>query len=147
MKHPMQPIEMVDGVVRFTQNGIVRWLVDHATIDLNEIFLRVEHGQFERGDYVQLMQLIGYSVSGFGDLGLDEQAVAEADAAAECLLEGKHMTNETLLLTIIASLTDPNGYCEECGDKEHHSNCPIGRLIDGNVWQAMVTIRCDRSDA
>jgi hypothetical protein len=80
----MQPIVMVKGVVRFKQNAIVRFLVDNYPPTLNAIRAM----PFPREDYVQLMQLIGYSVSGFGDLSTSpKKMVAEADRLAAALLK------------------------------------------------------------
>ena len=83
--HPMQPVVVDDrGVVRFKANRIVRFLTDTARLDLNQ--LRSVPG-FRSEDWEQFHQLIGYSVSGFGDLhdsGAD--TVARADALAEQLL-------------------------------------------------------------
>lgn len=77
----MQPIVVTDdGVVRFHENRIVRWMLDELRRhgrDLNYIataFDRDEH----KDDYQHLMQLIGYSVSGYGDLSRRDHAVAEA---------------------------------------------------------------------
>lgn len=76
-RHPMQPIVAVKGVARFKENKIVSMLLDtHPTIDLN-ILARMD---FSRADRNQFAQLIGYSVSGFGDLGYCYPSdVAEAD--------------------------------------------------------------------
>lgn len=63
--HPMQPIED-DGndVVRFKGNAIVRHLLDHGGINLNNLAVL----PFPREEWVQFAQLIGYSVSGFSEL-------------------------------------------------------------------------------
>lgn len=86
-KHPMQPVVMdKSGVARFKSNPIVRHLLDHGGIDLNKIAML----GFDREDHSQFAQLIGYSVSGFGDLGYCDRAVlAEADAQVDQLLGGK----------------------------------------------------------
>lgn len=73
LKHPRQPIGWDDhGVIRFKRNAIVDWMLEKGRIgakfDLNEISMMVHKGLFSVEDYVQLDQLIGYSVSGFGDL-------------------------------------------------------------------------------
>lgn len=60
MKHPMQKIE--NG--RFVANEVVRYLLDHGGIDLNDIARK----GFPPEDEEQFAQLIGYSVSGFGSL-------------------------------------------------------------------------------
>lgn len=69
-KHPTQPIEVDDGgVVRFKRNKVVEFMLDHPDkADLNTLSFQVQLGQLPEADYMQLMQLIGYSVSGYGDL-------------------------------------------------------------------------------
>lgn len=66
--HPMQPVVIAgDGCARFKENKIVTYLPEVARINgvgLNEIAIK----GFDQDDYSQLMQLIGYSVSGYGDL-------------------------------------------------------------------------------
>lgn len=66
---PMQPILLdSDGVVRFKRNKIVQDLYElhpmHG-LDLNEMAIRA----YSQEDRNQFAQLIGYSVSGWGDLG------------------------------------------------------------------------------
>ena len=75
MKNPTQPIVIAeDKVIRFKENKIIRKLLDEATYSgygLNGIAcdFDIEIGEKDNEDYIQLMQLIGYSVSGYGDLG------------------------------------------------------------------------------
>lgn len=86
-KFPMQPL-LIDshGTLRFKENQIVRKLMDYATecgYGLNEIAL----DEFDAEDQMQLAQLIGYSLSGYGTLSYvtDEsynRAAAAAAAAA-----------------------------------------------------------------
>lgn len=81
--HPMQPIITVDGVARFKENAIVRYLLDAGTIDLNQLAAL----PFSNEDRNQFAQLIGYSVGGFGDLPYaDPKIVKKADKKAEKLL-------------------------------------------------------------
>jgi hypothetical protein len=80
----MQPIAAdQNGVLRFKYNAIVRHLLDVASRhghDLN----RIAAMDFPREDYVQLMQLIGYSLSGFGELGcVDDDTYRAAAEMAE----------------------------------------------------------------
>lgn len=79
----MQPIiKGKDGVIRFKQNAIVDWLFMTGKIDLNEIAAT----PFPRNDREQFWQLLGYSVSGYGDLSfISRKTVKEADAIAEKL--------------------------------------------------------------
>src|ERR1035441_4001336 len=82
LKHPMQPIgyDETGEIIRFKQNAIVRYILDFGTLDLNAIALL----PFTVEDRVQFAQLIGYSVSGFGDLPyVPKKVVAEADAVAD----------------------------------------------------------------
>ena len=88
MKHPMQPIYLdksvgnESGVIRFQSNGIIRYLCDTGKIDLNALALI----PFDDDDRMQLAQLLGYSVSGFGDLDYaSDEIVDEADRLAEAV--------------------------------------------------------------
>lgn len=79
-KHPMQPIVMDRKVARFKKNAIVRFLLDSGPNDLGTIALM----PFSKEDRAQLAQLIGYSVSGFGELPYaSKKLVAKADAEVE----------------------------------------------------------------
>lgn len=85
-KHPMQPIAKDDdGIVRFKPNKIVLFLLDWARtrgMDLNTLAMI----PFDDDDRQQFAQLIGYSVSGFGDLSyVPRDIVAKADKEAEKL--------------------------------------------------------------
>lgn len=90
-KHPMQPIVLVDGVARFHRNRIVERLLDILKgkgIGLNEIAVMFDRLGADNDDYQQLMQLIGYSVSGYGDLSSHDPAIlAEADFEVEKMLK------------------------------------------------------------
>lgn len=83
MKHPNQPIEYEDNVIRFKKNAIIRYMLDAGgegrRFDLNDL-----HSMpFSREDHIQLAQLIGYSVSGFGELSfVPKKLVNECDEIA-----------------------------------------------------------------
>ena len=82
-KHPNQPIVVAkDGCIRFEENKIVHKLLKFATergYGLNEIIVEFRDDE----DYIQLMQLIGYSVSGYGDLSvIPKKEVKRADRKA-----------------------------------------------------------------
>ena len=61
MKHPIQPIENINGILRFKKNAIVDFLTEGRLNELSAM-------DFPQEDWEQLAQLIGYSLSGFGDL-------------------------------------------------------------------------------
>ncbi len=87
-EQPKQPIIHDDkGVVRFQSNKVVTWLLDAGRINLNEIGLL----SFPIEDLMQFYMLIGYSVSGFGEIFFEhhgekaEAMVNWADTEAELL--------------------------------------------------------------
>lgn len=88
-RHPNQPI-VIDprGVARFKENALVCKLLDHGQatgLGLNELALLED---IDVNDWQQLAQLIGYSVSGYGDLSYaDSRTVAAADRKVEKLLK------------------------------------------------------------
>lgn len=88
--HPIQPVVLDDrGTARFKENKIVRYLLDLCTMkgicDLNQLAIM----GFPREDHEQLAQLIGYSVSGAGDLSYFSDEVYEFAAAQVTALREK----------------------------------------------------------
>ena len=83
MKNPIQPLAKDErGVLRFKANAIVRHLLDtHPTCDPN----RLACMDFTDDDRQQFAQLIGYSLSGYGELQsyVDDHAYATAAEMAE----------------------------------------------------------------
>lgn len=88
LPHPMQPVGWDGrGVVRFKRNAIVEYLLEHGGIDLNRIGILAAQGKFTDADQVQFAQLIGYSVSGFGDLSyVPDRVVRQAYRRMEKLV-------------------------------------------------------------
>ena len=76
----MQPIVWAaDGLIRFKANKIIEYLFESGKLSLNEIATM----QFPAEDHVQIAQLLGYSVSGFGDLSyVPRKLVHECDEIA-----------------------------------------------------------------
>ncbi len=91
-QHPMQPVRIDDGgTVRFKENAIVRWLLDSGRVDMN--FIAVT--PFSDEDREQFAQLIGYSVSGFGELSYaGDGAIREADELAAKALKESEVRDE-----------------------------------------------------
>ena len=83
-KLPMQPIELDpdDGTPRFKLNPIVVWLLDAGPFDMNQLAILPNISKEERS---QFAQLIGYSVSGYGELSYAVD-VHEADEIADQLV-------------------------------------------------------------
>lgn len=64
--HPIQPLEKdFRGTIRFKSNAIVLHLLDNGPFDMNSISCQKD---FTQEDREQFAQLIGYSLSGFGEL-------------------------------------------------------------------------------
>lgn len=80
MPHPMQEIVRdANGTARFKVNEIVRYLLRNGPNNLEKL-VSIE---FSQEDWEQFAQLIGYSVSGFGDLSYaSESVVSRADKIA-----------------------------------------------------------------
>ncbi len=86
--HPMQPLMMVGDVLRFKKNNIVSDLLDVASkhgLSLNDIACR----EYSAEDRRQLAQLVGYSLSGYGDL---QSYVDDENYAVACALEHSKST-------------------------------------------------------
>ena len=76
-EHPMQPLVLdQNGTVRFKRNAIVVHLLENGGIDMNAI----ARLPFDNRDREQFAQLIGYSLTGFGELSY---ARSDIVAAAE----------------------------------------------------------------
>lgn len=65
MKHPVQPL-FIDkqDTLRFKENAIVTFLLDNGPFDMNTLAVL----DFSAEDREQFAQLIGYSLTGFGEL-------------------------------------------------------------------------------
>ncbi len=80
VSHPTQPFVLSEqGTIRFKRNDIIDRLFERGIIDLNQIAtwrdIKDEHHR-------QFAQLLGYSVSGYGDLSFvssDPDALAVID--------------------------------------------------------------------
>lgn len=84
---PLQPLEWVDDVIRFRENRIVRFLLDQGPFDMNKIALL---DGITREEREQFAQLIGYSVSGFGDLSyVSDETYNAADMACDRMVEAR----------------------------------------------------------
>ena len=69
IRNPMQLLVIEDGVIRFRENRIVRYLMDKGGVGLNELAVADFSMKFTQDDWEQFYQLIGYSVAGFHELG------------------------------------------------------------------------------
>lgn len=98
--HPMQPIALDEhGRPRFVGNPIVRYLLDNGGIDLNKIARQ----EFDNADQEHFAQLIGYSVSGYGELSY------VSDVSYQ---RAEH----------IADFLTGCGICDECGQERVHAD-------------------------
>jgi hypothetical protein len=66
---PLQPIVLDDGKARFVSNKVIVWMMEELRrkgTTLNDYPFEV----FPIADIEQFYQLIGYSISGFGELSV-----------------------------------------------------------------------------
>lgn len=86
-KPVMQPIVIDDkGIARFRENRIVRDTLkaaERVNFSLNTIAV----GRYDDWEREQFSQLIGYSVSGYGDLYPDSPSVERADRIVEQMIK------------------------------------------------------------
>jgi len=82
-ERPVQPVILEEhGVLRFEENKIVVFLLDHGGYDMNKIAAM----KFSVEDREQFAQLIGYSLGGFDELSyVRGETSARAWAAAEAI--------------------------------------------------------------
>lgn len=105
-KHPIQPLEKdKHGTTRFKANAIVRLLLDDGKYDMNRLAML----PFSDEDREQFAQLIGYSLSGFGDLSYvsDETYEKAADSLFVCEHEWKDIRNQVI---------ESGEACFKCGE-------------------------------
>lgn len=85
-KHPVEPWmweQLKELIDEEKGNAIVRFLLKHGPVNMNELATQ----DFPQKDEEQFAMLIGYSVSGAGDLSYFSPAMtARADAEAERLI-------------------------------------------------------------
>lgn len=96
-KHPDQPLVWVRDVVRFKKNAVVDFLLEQATAgikcDLNQIWRLFGRGTFPIEDMEQFYQLIGYSVSGYGEMSnFRDETVRKFDEQAAKMVEERKKT-------------------------------------------------------
>lgn len=78
VRHPIQPLSIDPvGVVRFKKNAIVAFLLEAGPFNMNTL----AEMDFSREDREQFAQLIGYSLSGFGELPYVSNETYEAAEA------------------------------------------------------------------
>lgn len=80
-----------EGIARFKGNEVVDFLLDQAKrgrrCDLNDLFARFNQSDSHLvADLRQLYRLIGYSVSGYGDVFPEDPNLAAYDAKVAALL-------------------------------------------------------------
>jgi hypothetical protein len=107
MNHPIQPLELDGNVKRFKRNHIVQFLLDQpGGADMNQLVAL----NFSKEDHQQFAQLIGYSLSGYGDLSyVDDYAygVAERVLAGELESQARIAYLENELSQLRNALREP----------------------------------------
>lgn len=81
-----QRLRRINGTVLFKPNRIVKTLLDLSPVGLSKL----ASFEFDQEDWDQFYQLIGYTVSGYGELSMvSDRAKNEADFRAGRLKEGE----------------------------------------------------------
>jgi hypothetical protein len=83
MRHPIQEVYLDEHKrARFRENKIVKFLLEAGPFDMNQLACM----PFSKEDREQFAQLIGYSVTGFGELSyVSDEAYNEAESKASTL--------------------------------------------------------------
>jgi len=85
IQHPIQQLyKYKHGTIRFRKNAIVRFLLDAGPYDLNDLDIM----SFSDNDWEQFAQLIGYSLSLFGDSEFVSDATYDRAEIAAIGLDG-----------------------------------------------------------
>lgn len=80
IEHPLQPIYTDGTTLRFKANAIVVFLLENGGYNMNKL----AGMNFSNEDREQFAQLIGYSLSGFGELSyVSDEAYQTASRMAE----------------------------------------------------------------
>jgi hypothetical protein len=67
-QHSDHPIIIDEhGIIRWKQNGAVRWVVDNG-VDLNALSIAHQRGFIPTEDYMAFYRQMGYSLSGYLDI-------------------------------------------------------------------------------
>ena len=84
MTFPMQPIyEDAEGQARFRENAIVQWMVEQGRLGKKFDLNTIAGLPVPQADFVQFVQLIGYSIKGFHELsGVPDAAALAASEVA-----------------------------------------------------------------
>ena len=87
--HPIQPLGLDEmGTIRFKSNKIVTILLKEGPFDMNQIAMWASEGRVSKDDQRQFAQLIGYSLTGFGDLSyMDDETYETAELMANDVKE------------------------------------------------------------
>ena len=140
-KNPIQPLVIDEyGTVRFKANEVVRYLLDNGGIDMNQLARQ----NFNQDDREQFAELIGYSVSGWGDLSyVSDETYSKARIEADALYKsGNHMVNCMICEERIVDLANSTS-CYSCS-KVAHNNDKCSHLVNiKEVYYSGDTYCCD----
>jgi hypothetical protein len=80
---PMQPMEYVEGIIRFRRNRLVEYLLKAGKLNMNDLAIFAHVAGISNAEQMQFAQLIGYSVDGASNLSyFDQETVSEMDTKA-----------------------------------------------------------------
>jgi len=102
MKHPMQ--YQKDG--RFIENKLVTWLIDQLPDGQNSISIESQSSKYDKADYDQILQLIGYSTSAIPYRNRDLFAITDNQEKPEEVYELAYKKLKKALAPIMEEVYD-----------------------------------------
>jgi len=105
MKHPMQKQCFTENKVkRFTENKLVTWLIDQLPNGMNDLSREFYRNNHDADDYDQILQQIGYSVSGIPYKNKDLHEITDADENPEESFERRYKWLKSSLAPIMSEV-------------------------------------------
>jgi len=107
MKHPMQYQHTdLKGVTRFKENQLVSWLIDQLPDGLNSLSIESQTNSYTHDDYDQILQQIGYSVSGIPYRDHEKFAITDEQIKPEDHYEKAYKLLKLKMRPIVNELFD-----------------------------------------
>ena len=105
MKHPVQ-YQVLDKreVNRFVENKLVSWLIDQLPNGLNSLSMESHSSEYDDADYDQILQQIGYSVSGVPFRNHELYGIVDGDIKPDENFEEKYLALKEKMLPIVADM-------------------------------------------
>lgn len=91
---------------RFIENKLVTWLIDQLPDGQNTISIESQNGKYDKADYDQILQLIGYSTSGIPYRNRDLFAITDEQKNPEEVYEMAYKKLKAAMKPIMEEVYD-----------------------------------------